>query len=312
MQKIPLYSRIAAGRVALVDDEDFELVAPYRWYAVKRGRKGREDQTYAATSGRVPGSDRRETFMHVLISGGLGIDHENHDGLDNQRENLRPASTSENGGNKRRRRTASSQYKGVSWAADRRLWGAQIVRDDTLQLLGWFGDEAEAARAYDAAARQIFGEFACLNFPGPGEQSADWSVDDTLTAARPDAQPLPPGVGKSPYVGVLWDTARGDRWYSVIKAGGKTRRLGFYFSDVRAALARDEAACELHGERAVLNFPDGLSPELTAKMLADEEAGAAVALTIKERGNRARSESGKAWRQREREERQREAGSKLF
>lgn len=290
MKKIPLTGRVAAGRFALVDDGDYELVAQYRWHAARRGRSGREDQVYAATSTWSEGA-RKSVFMHTLIAGFLGVDHVNHDGLDNQRHNLRRATRSQNGGNKRRRRTASSQYKGVSWAADRKLWGAQIVRDGTLRLLGWHKDEADAARAYDAAARELFGPFACVNFPGPGESPAAWVTEQPATAAVPGVPRPPEGVGRSPYIGVLWDSDRNDRWYAVIKSGGRTRRLGFYFSDIRAALVRDEAARELHGDAARLNFPDGLTPELEARMLADEKAGEAVTAARKAAGNQAKSES---------------------
>lgn len=294
MHEITLYGRIAAGRIALVDDDDYELVTRYRWHARKTGRDGREDQTYAATSGRAGEGHPKVLFMHGLIMGIVGVDHINHDGLDNRRSNLRAASRSENGGNKRRRRTASSQYKGISWNRQSKTWLVQIVRDSIPHYVGTFGDETEAANAYDDAARQMFGAFACVNFPREGESSADWTTEEFATAAPAGAVPLLTGVGVSPYVGVMWDKGRNDRWYSVIKVEGKRSRLGFYFSDIRAALAHDEAARELHGAIAILNFPDGLTPELEAKMLADEAAGEALATAIQEAGNRAKSETMKA------------------
>lgn len=108
--------------------------------------------------------------MHNLLTGWALVDHVNGDGLDNRRVNLRPATRSQNQGNRRKFLSTASQYKGVTpWAKDKARWIAVCRRK---KVLGVFNSEAEAALAYDAAARQEFGEYAALNFPGPGERSA--------------------------------------------------------------------------------------------------------------------------------------------
>jgi hypothetical protein len=97
---------------------------------------------------------------------GLQVDHEDGNGLNNQRSNLRIASPTQNQGNARRRKDNTSGYKGVSWYRRTNKWKAHIRVDKKLRHLGYFIDLTDAARAYDAAALEHFGEFAHLNFPG--------------------------------------------------------------------------------------------------------------------------------------------------
>jgi len=104
--------------------------------------------------------------MHRLLLGtlpGLEPDHINGDGCDNRRCNLRFCTHSQNIMNKRKRLGCSSIYKGVSWRKARRKWAAYIRVDGRLKHLGYFGDESEAARAYDKEARKHFKEFAKPN-----------------------------------------------------------------------------------------------------------------------------------------------------
>jgi hypothetical protein len=105
--------------------------------------------------------------MHCLIMGAKGIDHVNGNGLDNRRENLRPATNSQNMANRRPNINSSSPYKGVTWAPNcgSGKWRANIKIDGASHTLGFFEDVREAAEAYDAAARVAFGEFARLNVP---------------------------------------------------------------------------------------------------------------------------------------------------
>lgn len=99
------------------------------------------------------------------------VDHINGDIFDNRRCNLRVCTRGENAMNRRRPRTSGGRFKGINrlpngkWQAKATLRGRQLY-------LGCFESDEDAARAYDAKARELFGEFAALNFPGEGEISA--------------------------------------------------------------------------------------------------------------------------------------------
>jgi hypothetical protein len=157
-REIPL----TKGYVAIVDDDDHEWLSQWRWFALVGS-----NAVYAHRSVRIDGK-RRTLRMHRAILGapkGMGVDHIDHDGLNNTRANLRLCTQSQNLGNQRLRTDGTSAYKGVSWHTQRGKWQAHIKRDDKHKYLGLFTDEIDAALAYDAAARELFGEFAYLNFP---------------------------------------------------------------------------------------------------------------------------------------------------
>lgn len=160
MRTVPLHGRIAAGRVALVSDHRYELVMPHSWSVYEKEARGRHDGPYAVTS--IGGARVR---MHQLITGFKGVDHIDHDGLNNQDENLRLASQAQNTHNNRGCRNATSAFKGVSWDRTRGRWTAHIQTDGRQRNLGRYRSEIEAALVYDRAARAAWGEFAYLNFP---------------------------------------------------------------------------------------------------------------------------------------------------
>lgn len=150
---------LTRGRIATVDDEDFDRVNQFKWYAIKDGR------CWYAAHMTTRNRRRKVERLHMFIMGASGIDHRNNDGLDNRRQNLRAANKQQNGRAKQRKRaSATSRYRGVSWYADRGKWTAQI-QFGRLIPLGYFLNEVDTARAYDVAARKLFGEFAAPNFP---------------------------------------------------------------------------------------------------------------------------------------------------
>ena len=158
MKRIPL----SQGQFALVDDNDYESVSRFKWY-VSRG--------YARMSvsfGTLDGKQQQVgMFLHRLIMRPphhLDIDHINHDGLDCRRENMRVCTASQNQHNQVRRK-GTSKFKGVSQNKGRSKWRAQIKLNGKQIYLGYFHNEAEAGMAYDAKAKELFGDFANLNFP---------------------------------------------------------------------------------------------------------------------------------------------------
>ncbi len=159
--QVPLYrGRRKADRVvighALIDPEDVATVDGYAW---KKSTNG-----YAmAYRGRVA------VLMHRLIldpGPGLTVDHDNRNKLDNRRANLRLATYSQQIANQPLTSANSSGYRGVCWSKRRRRWNAAVKVNGQRRDLGYYTTAEDAARAYDAAALQAWGEFAYLNRPG--------------------------------------------------------------------------------------------------------------------------------------------------
>jgi hypothetical protein len=160
---------LSKGKLAIVDDEDLALVSRYSWHVVNVG--GREyTQASIWTNGRS-----KNIYMHRLIMGfpsGKDIDHANHNTLDNRKCNLRECTRSQNHFN-RLKGISKSKFKGVSlvsWTTGGEhfhngKWRARIKVNREEKHIGCYGTEEAAARAYDEAAINLFGDFALLNFP---------------------------------------------------------------------------------------------------------------------------------------------------
>jgi hypothetical protein len=173
MKAVQLSGKRAAGRVALVDDEDWPLVADHLWWVLENKRKSGTSLhgPYAYTEFRDGDGRLVRPYMHSLITGWPMTDHIDHDGLNNQRFNLRPATSAQNLHNQRLRVGAASRFKGVTWHAKRRKWQARIGIGGRNLYLGLFASEEDAALAYNAAALEIYGAYAYLN-PVDGKPTA--------------------------------------------------------------------------------------------------------------------------------------------
>ena len=154
---------LLGGKCAIVDESDLLAVSGINWRSEERNHT-----TYAmAIVGKRPS---RETLrMHRLILGvtdpSVEVDHWDGNGLNNTRRNLRIATHSQNAHSVRHVRGVS-RFRGVCRASNRgKPWEARIRRNGPRIYLGTFDTEEEAAMAYDAAAKEFFGEFAALNFP---------------------------------------------------------------------------------------------------------------------------------------------------
>lgn len=117
----------------------------------------------------IPGEKREYAYHRLIFTWHHGftssnIDHVNRNPQDNRIENLRPCNQSQNVANSLKRRKNKSGFKGVSWSAHANMWRTSItVRGKSINL-GYFDNLINAARAYDKAASDAFGSFACTNF----------------------------------------------------------------------------------------------------------------------------------------------------
>ncbi len=147
---------LPCGSETIVDKADEILIKGFAWKLHTNG------YVYADRA-------NLRLALHRLIAGageGERVDHHNLDRLDNRSSNLRIASASQNAANRgpdRRRAGRTSQYKGVSWASTKGRWVVYVHVDGKTRYVGRFTDEKEAARAYDRAAVEAWGEFARLN-----------------------------------------------------------------------------------------------------------------------------------------------------
>lgn len=157
MKTIPL----SKGYEAIVDDEDYEWLNQWKWYALVTG-----NTVYAVRSYKEDGK-KITILMHRLITDapdGMVVDHINHNGRDNRRTNLRVVTGRENNLNSRLRKDNPTGYRGVRQWMNRPRWNARIRVDGRDIHLGYHATPEDAARAYDQAAKKYFGEFAQLNF----------------------------------------------------------------------------------------------------------------------------------------------------
>lgn len=157
--------KLTHGKVALVDDADFDWLNQWKWYAHQH-----RNTWYASRYFRYVGGGKTTIKMHREILGlkigarGLS-DHRDGNGLNNQRSNLRICTAAENSQNRKPKKNTSSKFKGVSWHKGEGKWVVCIQHQKKMMSLGYFKDETKAARAYDKKAKELFGEFAWLNFP---------------------------------------------------------------------------------------------------------------------------------------------------
>jgi len=152
---------LTRGKEAIVDDEDYDELNKYKWctdctngiwYAVR-------------AKGKYP--RRKQIKMHREIMNAPSdkcVDHINHDGLDNRRNNLRVCTHSENLRNCRMHKNNKSGLIGVSWDKINKKWVAHISKNNKEIHIGNFDNKEDAGIAVDKKAKELFGEIVTINF----------------------------------------------------------------------------------------------------------------------------------------------------
>lgn len=151
MKKIEL----TQGQFALVDDEDFEKVSRYKWFAAYDSKM---KSFYARRC-----KNRKNIHMHREImnpSKKMVVDHINHNTLDNRRENLRICTSVQNHRNVKVRFDNNSGYKGVIFHKRDKKWSAVIRYAGKQKWLGYFENKIDAVNARLAATIKFHKEFS--------------------------------------------------------------------------------------------------------------------------------------------------------
>ena len=173
--------QLTQGKVAIVDDEDFEFLNQYKWSAHKE-----HNIYYAVRCVTIQSYNKMKNQkwkgkiirMHRLLmefpltqpsETKEYIDHKNGNGLDNRKINLRLCTGPQNNANSSKQKNyggkkTTSIYKGVYWKKDCKKWCAKIMFNRKSIHLGYFDNEIHAAKTYDKKSKKLFGEFAWLNF----------------------------------------------------------------------------------------------------------------------------------------------------
>jgi hypothetical protein len=160
MKEYPMH----CGRIALIDDEDYERVSTLSWRSQRCGRT-----FYALHNPKQP-TTLKVVRMHrfILQISYIGkiaeVDHINGNGLDNRKSNLRVCSHAQNSRNRKKWEIpCSSKYKGVNFDKATGRWLTRVHSMGKTHVIGRFDTEEEGAIEYNKAAKRLFGEYARLN-----------------------------------------------------------------------------------------------------------------------------------------------------
>lgn len=233
MKLIPL----TQGQVAMVDDEDYEMLANRNWQA----KYSKKSNCYYAISNIGIGGTLQEVIqMHRVILGAMPwqvVDHENHDTLDNRRLNLKLTTPKGNSMNMRLKASNTSGFCGVSWHKLTKKWMASIYANKRHVHLGLFANIEDAIAARKAAnVEHGFHENHGKTKPKePRNEDVKADGKNRRRSIR----------NKSGHCGVFWNRKL-SKWQVSIYANKKTIHLGYY-ADKADAIAARQAANEKYG-----------------------------------------------------------------
>lgn len=213
---------LTQGKVALIDDEDYDELNKYKWFA----HASRNTFYASRNSDRNDSEDHKQHTikMHRVIMNppsDMKIDHINGNGLDNRRENLRIVTNRQNCQNKHVQKT--SDLIGVHWNKRDKTWRSEIRFDNKLYYLGSYSSEYLANAAYSRAYEEVL---RMENLKLTSEET-DFPYNIGLPLKRADAK-------TSRYKGVNWSKSC-QKWISQIRFKGKHYHLGVYDTEEEAS-----------------------------------------------------------------------------
>lgn len=154
---------LTRGKVALVDNEDYEYINQWKWKADEPGKTGK---FYASRTYKLNKKNKYISMHRVILNlhdSKIFVDHIDRNGLNNQKYNLREATPLQNACNRTKSANLTSKFMGVNFKKDRNKFRAGIKNQKKSIHLGYFENEIDAAKAYNEAAIKIHGSFASLN-----------------------------------------------------------------------------------------------------------------------------------------------------
>ncbi len=157
MKKIEL----TRNQVTLVDDIDYKYLMQWKWYANWYRNCFRAKRNLPQVNGK-----RKAIYMYTIIAERMGIDskridHKDHNPLNNQRSNLRPATRSQNGHNHGANSNSKTGVKGVSFDRSRNRYRVRLRVEGKRYRLGRFDTIEEATIVIQRKREELVGEFAC-------------------------------------------------------------------------------------------------------------------------------------------------------
>lgn len=159
---------VSQGETALVSDVDGDLIK-HSWYLkvgsdrLKYAHRGNGKNEKGRWTNKALHREVMERIIGRTLRSDEDVDHIDGNGLNNARDNLRVTTASQNCANRRVNRDSKSGYKGVTWNEGHKKWEVSVCFHKRKFYLGSFTDKHEAARAYNAKAYELHGQYARLN-----------------------------------------------------------------------------------------------------------------------------------------------------
>ena len=235
-KEVPLQN----GMIAIIDDEDYERVNQYRW-AARTDENNSVLKIYNSSEIRTTISLNR--FI-LNLENEQKVIHKDGDELNFTKTNLIVVDQAIVSRKRRGNKNSSSKYKGVSLHSQTGKWKAQINANGSVKHLGLFESESKAALTYNEAAIKYFGEYAYQNVIGEDNSAKTFDVINVSQKRKNN---------KFGYKGIF---GRNGKFEARVWNGEKFIYAGISKDIKEAAKMHDRKAYEIHGDKAVLNFPE--------------------------------------------------------